>query len=55
MDRSPARSDGVSETLTASSSQTGDSSWARFEALYRSSRHDVYAYVSTLLRDPTAA
>ncbi len=55
MDRSPARSDGVSETLTASSSQTGDSSWARFEALYRSSRDDVYAYVSTLLRDPTAA
>lgn len=29
--------------------------WARFEALYRSSRDDVYAYVATLLRDPAAA
>jgi len=27
----------------------------RFEALYRSSRDDVYAYVMTLLRDPAAA
>jgi RNA polymerase sigma factor (sigma-70 family) len=26
-----------------------------FEALYRSSRDDVYAYVATLLRDPAAA
>lgn len=32
-----------------------DSSWERFEALYRSSRDDVYAYVATLLRDPAAA
>jgi RNA polymerase sigma-70 factor, ECF subfamily len=55
MDPSSARSDGVSETLTAPSSQTGDTSWERFEALYRSSRDDVYAYVSTLLRDPAAA
>jgi RNA polymerase sigma-70 factor (ECF subfamily) len=30
-------------------------SWARFEALYRSSRDDVYAYVMTLLRDSNAA
>ena len=30
-------------------------SWARFEALYRSSRDDVYAYVFTLLRDSAAA
>jgi RNA polymerase sigma-70 factor (ECF subfamily) len=29
--------------------------WERFEALYRSSRDDVYAYVLTLLRDPAAA
>ena len=55
MDPSRSRSDGVSETLTASASQTSDNSWARFEALYRSSRDDVYAYVSTLLRDPAAA
>ena len=31
------------------------SSWERFEALYRSSREDVFAYVATLLRDRTAA
>jgi len=30
-------------------------SWERFEALYRSSRGDVFAYVATLLRDRTAA
>jgi RNA polymerase sigma-70 factor (ECF subfamily) len=29
--------------------------WTRFEALYRSARDDVYAYVATLLRDPAAA
>ena len=32
-----------------------DASWERFEALYRSSRDDVYAYVATLLRDRAAA
>ena len=32
-----------------------DTSWERFESLYRSSRDDVYAYVATLLRDPAAA
>jgi RNA polymerase sigma-70 factor (ECF subfamily) len=31
------------------------SGWDRFEALYRSSRDDVFAYVTTLLRDPAAA
>jgi RNA polymerase sigma factor (sigma-70 family) len=30
-------------------------SWAQFEALYRSSRDDVYAYALTLLRDQAAA
>ena len=34
--------------------ETGES-WERFEALYRSSRDDVYAYVLTLLRDRAAA
>src|SRR5438270_10223186 len=29
--------------------------WERFEALYRSSRDDVYAYAFTLLRDRAAA
>jgi RNA polymerase sigma-70 factor (ECF subfamily) len=33
----------------------GTSSWERFEALYRASRDDVFAYVSTLLRDRAAA
>jgi len=32
-----------------------DTTWERFEALYRSSRDDVYAYVATLLRDRAAA
>jgi RNA polymerase sigma-70 factor (ECF subfamily) len=32
-----------------------DESWERFEALYRSSRDDVYAYVITLVRDRGAA
>jgi RNA polymerase sigma-70 factor (ECF subfamily) len=29
--------------------------WPRFEALYRTSRDDLYAYALTLLRDPAAA
>jgi RNA polymerase sigma-70 factor, ECF subfamily len=33
----------------------GLSSWERLEALYRSSRDDVYAYAMTLLRDRAAA
>ncbi len=36
------------------SEDTGDS-WERFEALYRSSRDDLYAYVLTLVRDRAAA
>jgi RNA polymerase sigma-70 factor, ECF subfamily len=34
---------------------TGQSEWDRFEALYRSSRDDVFAYVTTLLCDRAAA
>ncbi|HXO08887.1 MAG TPA: sigma-70 family RNA polymerase sigma factor [Solirubrobacteraceae bacterium] len=42
-----------SQTLLGSTeSQTA---WDRFEALYRSSRDDVYAYVATLLCDRAAA
>ncbi len=33
----------------------GQSAWERFESLYRSSRDDVYAYVISLVRDPSAA
>jgi RNA polymerase sigma-70 factor (ECF subfamily) len=45
----------VSETLTAPEADDLQTGWARFEALYRSSRDDVYAYVATLLRDRVAA
>ncbi|HEY1514969.1 MAG TPA: RNA polymerase sigma factor [Solirubrobacteraceae bacterium] len=56
MDHAIVRSQGVSEEmLTAPASETRDASWERFESLYRTSRDDIYAYVSTLLRDPAAA
>jgi RNA polymerase sigma-70 factor (ECF subfamily) len=32
-----------------------ETSWDRFEALYRAARDDLYAYVSTLLRDAMSA
>lgn len=48
-----ARSTGVIESRSAPGS--AESSWERFESLYRSSRDDLYAYVATLLRDPAAA
>ena len=35
--------------------ETDSESWERFEALYRSSRDDVYAYVLTLVRDRATA
>ena len=41
--------------MTATSPTAAEASWERFEALYRSSRDDVYAYVATLLRDDAAA
>lgn len=47
------RSTGVIESPSAP--QSTHSSWERLEALYRSSRDDLYAYVATLLRDPAAA
>ena len=55
MDHALVRSEGVSRTLTASPPSSSDTAWARFEALYRSSRDDVYAYVFTLLREAAAA
>jgi RNA polymerase sigma-70 factor, ECF subfamily len=54
-DRLKRRSEGVIETLSPPSAPAGEATWARFEALYRSSRADVYAYVATLLRDHAAA
>jgi RNA polymerase sigma-70 factor, ECF subfamily len=57
MDRLWRRSESVIETETAQprAAEPGGSQWDRFEALYRSSRDDVYAYVATLLRDRAAA
>jgi RNA polymerase sigma-70 factor (ECF subfamily) len=49
------RSVGVVETLPKAEERSPESSWVRFEALYRSSRADVYGYVATLLRDHAAA
>jgi RNA polymerase sigma-70 factor (ECF subfamily) len=44
----------VIESLSRTGSER-QSAWERFEALYRSSRDDLYGYVATLLRDPAAA
>ena len=54
-DPAPERSTDVIETLSAPGRASGETAWERFEALYRSSRDDVYAYVATLLRDRAAA
>ena len=43
------------ESSTLPGRSAAQSSWDRFEALYRSSRDDVFAYVATLLSDPAAA
>jgi RNA polymerase sigma factor (sigma-70 family) len=55
MDSRDRRSTDVIATVTAPAQQAAPSSWDRFEALYRSSRDDVFAYVATLLRDRAAA
>ncbi len=49
------RSEDVIEAPSALDSRPTEGSWERFEALYRSARDDVYSYVATLLRDPSAA
>ena len=54
MDADRRRSTDVIESLPAPGT-AAPSNWERFEDLYRSSRDDLYAYVATLLRDPTAA
>jgi RNA polymerase sigma-70 factor (ECF subfamily) len=51
MDRTVGRSEDVIEEKVTGAEGT----WKRFEALYRSSRDDVYAYAFTLLRDRAAA
>jgi RNA polymerase sigma-70 factor, ECF subfamily len=55
MKRRLRRSGGVNEVLTAPASAAPSDAEAAFEELYRSSRDDVFAYVSGLLRDRSAA
>jgi RNA polymerase sigma factor (sigma-70 family) len=43
------------ETVASPALSSGDTAWERFEAVYRSCRAEVYAYVATLLRDHAAA
>jgi RNA polymerase sigma-70 factor, ECF subfamily len=45
----------VIDSQTLHGSTESQTAWERFEALYRSSRDDVYAYVATLLCDRAAA
>jgi RNA polymerase sigma-70 factor, ECF subfamily len=42
-------------SITGRPAAAAEGSWARFEALYRESRRDLYAYVCSLLGDPAAA
>jgi RNA polymerase sigma factor (sigma-70 family) len=53
--RRPRRSTGVSTAAVATATGKVDESRVAFEALYRESRDDVYAYVAGLLRDRSAA
>jgi RNA polymerase sigma factor (sigma-70 family) len=55
MKRPRLRSTGVSTAAVATATGKVDETRASFEALYRSSRDDVYAYVSGLLRDRSAS
>ncbi len=50
-DPTQVRSDGVSQHSARPEEQT----WERFEALYRSTRDELYAYVMTLLGERNAA
>jgi RNA polymerase sigma-70 factor (ECF subfamily) len=45
----------VIESQTLPQTYEASSSWDRFEALYRSSRDDVFAYVATMLGDRSSA
>jgi RNA polymerase sigma-70 factor (ECF subfamily) len=51
----PARSRSVEQTIAAPAVEVSSDADAAFDALYRSSRDDVYAYVAGLLRDHGAA
>jgi len=49
------RSRGVEQTIAAPAAQAPSDADAEFDALYRASRDDVYAYAAGLLRDRAAA
>src|SRR3954447_803663 len=51
----PRRSTGVSTAAVATATGKVDESRIAFEVLYRESRDDLYAYVTGLLRDRSAA
>ena len=55
MERLLGRSTGVSTAAVATAPEKVDEARAAFEALYRESRDDVYAYIAGLLRDRSAA
>ncbi len=55
MDPGVPRSKGVEQTLAAPTDEIPSDADAAFEALYRESRGDVYAYVVGLLRDRSTA
>jgi RNA polymerase sigma factor (sigma-70 family) len=55
MERLQARSTGVSTTAVATATGKVDEARVAFEALYRESRDDVYAYAAGMLRDRSAA
>jgi RNA polymerase sigma-70 factor (ECF subfamily) len=55
MERLLGRSTDVSTTAIASATGRVDEARGAFEALYRESRDDLYAYVAGLLRDRSAA
>ncbi|HEX4671469.1 MAG TPA: sigma-70 family RNA polymerase sigma factor, partial [Solirubrobacteraceae bacterium] len=55
MNRLPRRSEGVTGTVATPEQGATQTSWERFERLYRSSRDDVFAYVATLLGDRSTA
>jgi RNA polymerase sigma factor (sigma-70 family) len=55
MERHLRRSTGVSSTAVITATGKVDEARVAFEALYRESRDDVYAYAAGLLRDRSAA
>lgn len=55
MDPGRPRSTDVNQTLVAPATEAPTAADLRFEALYRDSRDDLYAYVAGLLRDRSAA